>query len=304
MSLTTQTSVQQPVETVETAEISNRRRPGASASTTQSVRPRRAPSRVEKSGRETITYRDVDPLLLTLNSLVDGDAFRKSLESRIITICLPLAKHIALRFKGRGEAIEDLEQVARIGLVNAVNRFDPSKGSSFLSFAIPTMMGEIRRYFRDRSWSVSVPRAAKENHLRIGPAVEDLTSRLGRAPTIDEIAHEIGLGREAVNDALLAGFAHTPESIDATHAGSDDERTMADQLAVDDTGFEFVDQFLSVKPLLALLTDEQRAVLKMRFFDELTQSQIATKLGCSQMQISRMLARTLQFLRDRASVKE
>ncbi|WP_018161506.1 SigB/SigF/SigG family RNA polymerase sigma factor [Smaragdicoccus niigatensis] len=270
----------------------------------RSVRPRRAPSRVEKPGRETITYRDVDPLLLTLNSLVDGDAVRNRLESRIITICLPLAKHIALRFKGRGEALEDLEQVARIGLVNAVNRFDPSKGSSFLSFAIPTMMGEVRRYFRDRSWSVSVPRAAKENHLRIGPAVEDLTSRLGRAPTIDEIAREIGLGREAVNDALLAGFAHTPESIDATHAGSDDERTMADRLAVDDTGFEFVDQFLSVKPLLALLSDEQRAVLKMRFFDEMTQSQIATKLGCSQMQISRMLARTLQFLRERASVED
>ncbi|CAM3601973.1 SigB/SigF/SigG family RNA polymerase sigma factor [Smaragdicoccus niigatensis] len=301
MSPTTQQSVQQPLET---AVLSNQRCPSAAAPVVRSVRPRRAPSRVEKPGRETITYRDVDPLLLTLNSLVDGDAVRNRLESRIITICLPLAKHIALRFKGRGEALEDLEQVARIGLVNAVNRFDPSKGSSFLSFAIPTMMGEVRRYFRDRSWSVSVPRAAKENHLRIGPAVEDLTSRLGRAPTIDEIAREIGLGREAVNDALLAGFAHTPESIDATHAGSDDERTMADRLAVDDTGFEFVDQFLSVKPLLALLSDEQRAVLKMRFFDEMTQSQIATKLGCSQMQISRMLARTLQFLRERASVED
>ncbi|MCE5291946.1 MAG: SigB/SigF/SigG family RNA polymerase sigma factor [Nocardiaceae bacterium] len=300
MSPTTQQSVQQPVET---AVLSSERCPGAIPGT-RTARPRRAPNGVEKPGRETVTYRDVDPLLLTLNSLVDGDSVRKRLESRIITICLPLAKHIALRFKGRGEAIEDLEQVARIGLVNAVNRFDPSKGSSFLSFAIPTMMGEIRRYFRDRSWSVSVPRAAKENHLRIGPAVEDLTSRLGRAPTIDEIANEIGLGREAVNDALLAGFAHTPESIDASHAGSDDERTMADQLAVDDTGFEFVDQFLSVKPLLALLSDEQRAVLKMRFFDEMTQSQIATRLGCSQMQISRMLARTLQFLRDRASVED
>ncbi|MCE5288570.1 MAG: SigB/SigF/SigG family RNA polymerase sigma factor [Nocardiaceae bacterium] len=250
---------------------------------------------------DAVTYNDVDPLLVRLAALSEDDPARELLRRRIIEICLPLARHIALRFKGRGESMEDLEQVARIGLLQSINRFDPERGASFMSYAVPTMMGEVRRFFRDRSWSLSVPRSAKENHLRIGPVADELTAKLGRAPKISELATEMNLDRQAVTDALLAGYAYTAESIDAPSAsGSDEDRPIVDRIAAEETGYEHVEQALSVKPLLAQLPADELAILRMRFFEEMTQSQIAQRLGCSQMQVSRKLARTLAFLREHA----
>ncbi len=256
----------------------------------------------EQLEADDLDYRDLEPLLAQLREMPADSAERDWLYNRVIAACLPLAKHVAQRFVGRGESLDDLEQVARVGLVQAINRFDPTHGAAFLSFAVPTMMGEVRRHFRDRSWSVYVPRTAKENYLRVGPAAEDLTNRLGRSPTVSELAEELGLSHDAVTDAILAGYAYTPDSIDSRTSSSEDDRPLAENLAVEDSSYDHVDDFLTVKPLIEKLPPEDRAVLKMRFFDNMTQSQIAERIGRSQMHVSRALARILTALREQADV--
>lgn len=185
-----------------------------------------------------------------------------------------------------------------MGLVNAVNRFDVELGSEFAPFAIPTIMGELRRHFRDNSWSVKVPRRMKELHLRIGTATAEMSQRLGRAPTPSELAAELGVDRDEVLDGLMAGSSYKTASIDKV-AGDEERPSLADTLGDVDPGLEKVEQREALRPLLAELPERERTVLVLRFFESMTQSQIAAKLGISQMHVSRLLAKTLAQLRDK-----
>lgn len=227
---------------------------------------------------------------------VDSPDFRTR-RDRIVQRCLPLADHIARRFDGRGEARDDLVQVARLGLVNAVIRYDVDTGSDFVSFAVPTIMGEVRRYFRDNSWSVKVPRRLKELHLRLGAATSELSQRLGRAPTASELAAELEMNRDEVIEGLVAGSSYTTLSIDSG-GGGEDAPAIADTLGGVDVSLDQIENREALRPLLAALPERDRTVLMLRFFEGLTQTQIAERVGVSQMHVSRLLAKSLARLRD------
>jgi RNA polymerase sigma-B factor len=226
----------------------------------------------------------------------DSPEFRRY-RDRIVERCLPLADHIARRFDGRGEARDDLVQVARVGLVNAVIRYDVDTGSDFVSFAVPTIMGEVRRHFRDNSWSVKVPRRLKELHLRLGAATAELSQKLGRAPTASELAAELEMDRQEVVEGLVAGSSYNTLSIDS---GGGDAKAPAivDTLGDIDLSLVQIENREALRPLLAALPDRERAVLLLRFSESLTQTQIAERVGISQMHVSRLLAKSLARLRD------
>lgn len=217
---------------------------------------------------------------------------------RIVERCLPLADHIARRFDGRGESRDDLVQVARVGLVNAVIRFDVDAGSDFVSFAVPTIMGEVRRHFRDNSWSVKVPRRLKELHLRLGAATAEMSQRLGRAPTPTELAAELEMDRDEVVEGLVAGSSYNTMSIDGGGTGSEEAPAIADTLGDVDANLDRIENREALRPLLASLPERERTVLVLRFFESLTQTQIAERVGISQMHVSRLLAKSLAQLRD------
>lgn len=248
------------------------------------------------------TYDDLGPLFEELAAFDDSDPQREALRARIIARCLPLADHVARKFAGRGEPLDDLAQVGRVGLVHAVDRFDAARGSPFLSFAIPTIMGEIRRHFRDNTWAMRVPRRVKEIHLRLGPTIDTLSQRLGRSPTAKEIAAELEVDPGEITQALIAGNAYQPSSIDApSPAGGDVEPTLLDSLGATEPRYDRVEESLAIGPLVAKLPERERQVLTMRFFDSMTQTQIAQRLGISQMHVSRILAKTLAYLRDQTA---
>ncbi|AFU03104.1 SigB/SigF/SigG family RNA polymerase sigma factor [Nocardia brasiliensis] len=248
------------------------------------------------------SYENIEPLFEKIAALAEDDPRREPLRAELIERCLPLAEHIARRFAGRGENFDDLLQVARLGLVQAADRFDVERGSSFLSFAVPTIMGEVRRHFRDNTWSVRVPRRTKEIQLTIGVTVEALSQRLGRMPRAREIAAELEVDVVEVTQALIAGNAYQSASIDAV-AGDDVENAplpLLESLGAEEPSYHLVEDYLAVRPLIEELPERERRVLIMRFFESKTQSQIADVLGVSQMHVSRILSKTLQQLRDDA----
>ncbi|MFD5178876.1 RNA polymerase sigma factor SigF [Nocardia sp. NPDC058379] len=243
-------------------------------------------------------YDDVSALFERLAATAPGSVEHAVARDALINRCIPLADHIARKFSGRGEPFDDLSQVARVGLVHAVDRFDLSRGSNFLSFAVPTIMGEVRRYFRDNTWAMRVPRRVKETHLRIGAAVDQLSQRLGRSPTAKEIAAELDVDPDEVTQAVIAGNAYQPTSIDAASVGRDSDASLLDTLGEEESQFDRVEEYIAVRPLLAGLPERERRILTMRFFESMTQTQIATQLGISQMHVSRILAKTLARLRE------
>jgi RNA polymerase sigma-B factor len=217
----------------------------------------------------------------------------------IFNRCLALADRIARHYGGRGEDIEDLTQVARLGLVKAVNRFDPSKGSHFVAFAVPTMMGEVRRHFRDHGWSMHVPRRLKDRHGHITRATMELTQTLGRAPTAGQLAELLDMTREDIVDSLLAAEAYRVHSIDApVSSGDSAPRMVSDTVGEVDFEFDRITDQETVRPLLTALPERERTVLYLRFFESMTQSQIAERIGVSQMHVSRILEKTLRELRE------
>ncbi|MFY2859045.1 RNA polymerase sigma factor SigF [Mycobacterium sp. THU-M104] len=244
-------------------------------------------------------YADVPEMFRELATFpADSTDFQRH-RDKIVERCLPLADHIARRFDGRGEPRDDLVQVARVGLVNAVIRFDVETGSDFVSFAVPTIMGEVRRHFRDNSWSVKVPRRLKELHLRLGSATADLSQRLGRAPTATELASELGMERQEVVEGLVAGSSYNTLSIDTGGGSEDDEvRAIVDTLGDVDAGLDRIEDREALRPLLEALPERERMVLVLRFFESMTQTQIAERVGISQMHVSRLLAKSLARLRD------
>jgi RNA polymerase sigma-B factor len=233
-----------------------------------------------------------------LATLEDGSAAFQRQRDSIVNRCLPLADHIARRFDGRGEPHDDLVQVARVGLVNAVIRFNVEAGSDFVSFAVPTIMGEVRRHFRDNSWSVKVPRRLKELHLQLGAATAELSQRLGRAPTPTELAELLDMDRDEVVEGLVAGSSYNTLSIDSGGSGNEDAPAIADTLGDVDATLDQIENREALRPLLDSLPDRERAVVVLRFFESLTQTQIAERIGVSQMHVSRLLARALTRLRD------
>lgn len=245
-------------------------------------------------------YDNIEPWFDKLAALDPDDPHRKILREEIIGKCLPLAHNIARKFNHRGMDAEDLAQVACLGLVGAVDRFDPSHGSSFLAFAIPTIMGEVRKHFRDHSWAVRVPRGTKEIHAKVGPTVEELSQRLGRMPRPSEIAKELGIELTEVTQALVAANAYSADSLD-TVTRDDDEGAASPMLArlgAVEPSYRLLEDAMAVRPLLAALPEADRQVLVWRFFENLSQSEIGERLGRSQMHVSRMLTRILNTLRE------
>jgi RNA polymerase sigma-B factor len=233
-----------------------------------------------------------------LDALPVDSLERERAREQIVRRCMPLAEHIAHRFDGRGEPREDIAQVARLGLVNAVNRFDVECGSDFVSFAVPTIMGEVRRHFRDNSWAVKVPRRLKELHMQLGSATAEMSQRLGRAPTPSELGVELELDRDEVVEALIAGSGYNTLSMDSGGGGDDDSPPLSETLGSQDTNLDRIENHEALRPLLDALPERERTVIVLRFFESLTQSQIAERVGISQMHVSRLLARTLARLRD------
>ncbi|MFD0925873.1 SigB/SigF/SigG family RNA polymerase sigma factor [Williamsia deligens] len=222
---------------------------------------------------------------------------RELLRDRVIARCLPLADHVARRFGGRGEPYDDLLQVARVGLVNSVDRYDPERGSDFLSFAVPTVMGEVRRYFRDSAWCMRVPRRTKENYLQIKRVSDVLIQQLGRSPRPAEIAAETGLSIDDVVDGLVAGASYHTTSIDAEYGTDSSTSSIRETMGARDDRLGQIDELVSVRPVLDALPERERRILILRYFDSMSQSQIAREVGISQMHVSRILAATLGRLR-------
>ncbi len=218
------------------------------------------------------------------------------LRNRLVEENLGLAHSLARRYDERGESLDDLTQVALVGLVKAVERFEPERGLAFSSFAAPTIEGELKRHFRDRRWALRMPRRLQEVSLEVTHSVASLAQRQGRSPTVAEIARDTGLTEEAVLEGLEAGRAAVASSLDTAAAGDHDANT-ADRLGQHDVELERVEQRLTASRLLARLPPREREIVTLRFYDGLTQSQIAARFGISQMQISRLLAQSLERLR-------
>jgi RNA polymerase sigma-B factor len=210
---------------------------------------------------------------------------------------LPLARKLAQRYARSSVPRDDLTQIASLGLVKAANRFEPGRGSDFDAFAVPTILGELRRYFRDSTWALRVSRRAQERALAVREATDSLSNRNGRSPTVHELAGYLELDQEEVLDALQAGQAYTAASLDEPRPSEENEEAKVTALGAEDERYEQVEARLSIAAALLAISREERILLRLRFIDELTQNQIARRLGVSQMQVSRRLRRSLERLR-------
>lgn len=223
---------------------------------------------------------------------------RQQARDDLISLHLPLVEHCARRFRNRGEPHEDLVQVGTIGLLKAVDRFDAERGVEFSTYATPTVIGEIKRHFRDKGWAIRVPRRLQELRLQIGTVSSELTQSLGRSPTPRELADRIGCTVEEIVEGLESGNAYTTLSLDAGEDAEDGgTATILDAIGTEDEHLEHVEIRESIKPLLDALDTREKTILMLRFFRNMTQSQIAEEVGISQMHVSRLLNRTLSRLR-------
>ena len=212
---------------------------------------------------------------------------------------LPLARSLASRYRGANESFDDLVQVASVGLVNAVNRFEPDKGTPFAAFASPTILGELKRYFRDRVWMVRLPRSLQENIKTVDTASTDLGASLHRKPTNDEIADHAGLHEEEVREVLVAKQGRSPISLDQPI--DEEGHSSEDRVGIEDPNFSLVEDKEEIREAVSELNSVERRVLRLRFIEDMTQSEIADRIGYSQMHVSRLLRRSLERLEARTS---
>ncbi|MEU2420131.1 SigB/SigF/SigG family RNA polymerase sigma factor [Streptomyces sp. NPDC007851] len=235
-----------------------------------------------------------------LATLEEGTPEHQYARGTLIEMNMSLVRYAAGRFRSRGpEEMEDIVQVGMIGLIKAIDRFELSREAEFTSFAIPYIVGEIKRFFRDTTWAVHVPRRLQEARVQLAKATEELQSRLGRLPTDRELAELMSLPEDEVREARLAANGYNSSSLDATIGGSSDgEAVLQDFIGTEDAALELVEDFHSLAPLIAALDERDRQILHMRFVEELTQAQIGEHLGVSQMHVSRLLTRTLTRLRE------
>ena len=236
-------------------------------------------------------------LIAALAALPADHPDRPALRDQAIEAWLPLANHLAHRYSGRGEPGGDLAQTAAIGLIKAVDRFDASRGVDFAGFAIPTILGEIKRHFRDRTWNIRVPRRLQELRLSISEANSTLTQTLNRAPTVADIATHLGITEEEVLEGLEGARAYNAVSLSTPIGDVDSGTELVDTLGAEDGEFELAELRVALGPALATLDEREQRILRLRFYGNLTQSEIAAKVGVSQMHVSRLLARALTKLR-------
>jgi len=219
----------------------------------------------------------------------------RRIRNELVERHMGLAAHVARRFGRRGPGADDLRQVAFLALVKAVDRFDPSREVAFSTFAGRTIEGEIKRHFRDHTWSVRVPRSAKETHLQLRRATDELTQRLGRSPTVPQLAEYLRLDQDEVIEGLAAGSAYTTASLDAPLGGDGDGRR---QIGGEDERYGHVVDLDAVEQLLRRLPEREQEIVRLRFYEELSQSEIAERVGISQMHVSRLLRRSFEQMRD------
>ncbi|EGX61429.1 RNA polymerase sigma factor [Streptomyces zinciresistens K42] len=242
-------------------------------------------------------------LFVELRTLADGSPEYAELRNRLVRMHLPLVEHLARRFRNRGEPLDDLTQVATIGLIKSVDRFDPDRGVEFSTYATPTVVGEIKRHFRDKGWAVRVPRRLQELRLALTTATAELSQQHGRSPTVHELAEKLAISEEEVLEGLESANAYSTLSLDVPDT-DDESPAVADTLGAEDEALEGVEYRESLKPLLEDLPPREKRILLLRFFGNMTQSQIAQEVGISQMHVSRLLARTLAQLREKLLVEE
>jgi RNA polymerase sigma-B factor len=280
---------------------------GSVSRATRSFAPR-PDSALDRDGRDSRDDRDrTDQRAAALRSLdrmhrlAPGDAERAALRVAVITEYMPYARHVAGRYDVRGQSAEDFLQTAYVGLVKAVDNFDPDFGNAFLTYATPTILGELKRYFRDTTWPVHVPRRIQELTGELRAATETLSHRLNRAPTVHELAVQLGTDPAEVVDAIDATGLHALGSLDTPAETEDGTGSLAsDLMGADDRGIQNVIDRETLRPLLAALSAPEKEILLMRFFRSMTQNDIAKELGVSQMQVSRLLTRILGRLRTHA----
>ncbi|MET8859587.1 RNA polymerase sigma factor SigF [Streptomyces sp. NPDC004579] len=242
-------------------------------------------------------------MFIELRKLQDGSTEYAELRNQLVRMHLPLVEHLARRFRNRGEPLDDLTQVATIGLIKSVDRFDPERGVEFSTYATPTVVGEIKRHFRDKGWAVRVPRRLQELRLALTTATAELSQLHGRSPTVHELAEKLAISEEEVLEGLESANAYSTLSLDVPDT-DDESPAVADTLGAEDEALEGVEYRESLKPLLEDLPPREKRILLLRFFGNMTQSQIAQEVGISQMHVSRLLARTLAQLREKLLVEE
>ncbi|MGZ8648741.1 MAG: SigB/SigF/SigG family RNA polymerase sigma factor [Solirubrobacteraceae bacterium] len=213
---------------------------------------------------------------------------------------LPLARQLARRYQRAGEPLDDLIQVASLGLLKAIERFDPARETAFSSFAVPTILGELKRHFRDKGWSVRVPRDLQELAVKVDRVGADMGRTLGRAPTTDELAKQLGVTHEQVLEAREAAGAYRAVSLDRPRGDEEDEGKLVDALGTEDHGFAVAEDSATVQRLMRVLTEREREVLRLRFEEDLTQSEIGIRVGVSQMHVSRLIRQSVARLRETA----
>lgn len=255
----------------------------------------------QKPGREDRAY--AAGLLTTLHKLPEDSPRRQSLRDQLVELHMPLVVYLARRFSGRNEPMNDLVQVGAIGLIKAIDRFDPSRGLEFSTYATPTILGEIKRHFRDTGWLIHVPRRAQELQTTLNAARADLSQELGRAPTVAELSKRIDVAEDIVLEALDAARAYSGVPLDVLAAPGESvpEHPM---LGVIDEGFDQVEQRSVLREVIAKLPEAEREILLLRFIANKTQTEIAAIVGVSQMQVSRQVARGLKRLRESLGAPE
>ena len=275
---------------------------GESAPPAAATFPLRRPPR--QGGPHAEAHARARELFARLNELPEGSTERKQIRDELVQMHLPLVEHLARRFRNRGEPLDDLTQVATIGLIKSVDRFDTERGVEFSTYATPTVIGEIKRHFRDKGWAVRVPRRLQELRLSLTSATSELSQRNRRSPTVAELAEYLKISEEEVLEGLESANAYSTLSLDVSEGGDEDSPAVADSLGSEDEALEGVEYRESLKPLLEQLPPREKKILLLRFFGNMTQSQIAEEIGISQMHVSRLLARTLEQLRAQLLVDE
>jgi RNA polymerase sigma-B factor len=267
--------------------------------TTTGVMRHRSPHGIEGAGSEAaVRVANAERLREDLRLFERYRAGDTAAREEIVRRFLPLARQLARRYERPDEPLDDLVQVASMALVKAVDRFDPSHGTAFSSYAVPTILGELKRYFRDSSWAVHVPRGMQERALEVNRAVTELSRTLGRSPTPTELAEATGLTHEEVLEAMEAATAFDSVSLEAPGSESDPESPgFAGRIGIEDTGFELAEYAATLGPQLRALPERDRRVLYLRFVEDLTQSEIAERIGVSQMHVSRLIRHALEKLR-------
>ncbi len=244
-------------------------------------------------------------LLVMIAELPPEDPQRLAAREEIVTMHLPLATFLARRFRDRGESLDDLTQVATIGLLKAVDRFEPDRGVEFSTFATPTMVGEIKRHFRDKGWAIRVPRRLQELRISISRATAELSQSTGRSPTVAELAAHLQVTEEDILEGMESAQAYATLSLDASSSDSTQEgASLAETLGEEDPGLGEVEARETLNPLLASLAPRERRIIHMRFYENMTQAQIAEQIGVSQMHVSRLLAKSLAQMRTSMAQSE